>query len=136
MPCHPSHGTTGKDTRSVRRQHVWAPFQAPWEEDPGPGFQQFKIEQASAPSPKPPSEATGIDSGVKCFQCGQDTLRIVDHRTEEEVLASLPDEQYRRSQGRGDPRSTPEVLMLICPRCKSRYQLRREVVDRKRNENS
>lgn len=118
----------------MRRQHVWAPFQAPWEDDPGPGFEQFKLEQASTPSPKAPSGATGVDTRVNCFQCRKDTLRIIDHRTEEEVLANLPDEQWRRSQGRGDRRNTPEVFLCVCPSCGARCQLRDEVIYRKRQE--
>jgi len=136
MPCHPSHGQAGKDHRSVRRQHKWRPFQAPWEDDPGPGFQEFKLEPpVTPPAEKPPETAGGPDTGVTCFNplCGQDTYRIIKSKTAEEVLAGLPDEQWRRSQGRGDEQSTPLVFMVICPRCQVKAQLTDEIVQRIRS---
>lgn len=132
MPCHPTHGQVGKDTRSVRRQHRWAPFEAPWEEDPGPGFEHFKIGPPQSPPPEKPPDHGGPDTGVTCFNplCGQDTYRIIESRTPEEILAGLPDEQWRRSQGRGDEKATPLVFMAICPRCQVKAQVTDELIQR------
>lgn len=117
--------------RRLQRIHIWRPFQAPWEDNLGPGWEQVKIGlPESPPTPKPPPAHAGVDTGVSCFNCHLDTLRVIDHRTEAEVLANLPDEQYRRSRGRGDAKAAPLVLMVICPRCKQRYQLREEVIRR------
>ena len=130
MPCHPTHGQAGKDTRSVRRQHKWRPFQAPWEDDPGPGFQEYRLEPPVTPPPEKLPEHGGPDTGVDCFECGRDTYRVVDSRTPEEILAGLPDEQWRRSQGRGDEQSTPLLLRVICPRCHVTAQVTDELVQR------
>ena len=131
MPCHPSHGQTGKDHRKVRRQHHWRPFQAPWEEDPGPGFEEYRLDPpVTPPAEKPPDTAGGPDTGVDCFNCKQDTYRVIESKTPEEILASLPDERWRRQHGRGDVQNTPLVFMVICPRCHVKAQLTDEVVQR------
>lgn len=125
-PCHPTHGTTGKDKRKVRRIHKWKGFQAPWEEET-PGFEEVKLEVVTPPTPPEP-EGGGPDSGITCFKCHNDTYRIVGHRSEEEILAELPTEQFRRSKGKGDPEAAQAVLMLACPKCKGRVQMKESVV--------
>lgn len=72
----------------------------------------------------------GPDSGVRCFNCHGYTYRILDTRTPEEILAGLPDEQWRRSQGRGDDRAAPRVYLLVCPKCENRVQLNEEAIER------
>ena len=123
-----------RDPRKVQRQHKWKQFEAPWEEDPGPGFQEYKIDVASPPAEPGPPDVSGPDTRVTCFRCKRDTYRVINSRTEEEILANLPGEQWRRSQGRGDPRATPTILLVICPRCKHGCQLRQEVIDRIRHQ--
>lgn len=130
MSCHPSHGQTGKDTRSVRKIHHWAPFQAPWEEET-PGFEQVKVEVVT-PTEPPAPQGGGPDTRVTCFRCHNDTYRVVDHKTEEEVLAQLPTEKYRRSKGRGDAEAADNILMLVCPKCEDRVQMKQSVIERLR----
>jgi len=129
MTCHPSH-------RKSYPIHKWAPFQGPWEEDT-PGFEQFKLDVASPPEHKgPPNVTGGPDSEITCFRCRRDTYRVIDHRTEEEILAQLPDEQFRRGKGRGDPTAAENVLLLICPTCQHGMQMRESAVRRARDKSS
>ena len=121
-----------QDPRKVHKQHHWAPFQAPWEDDPGPGFQEYKIDVVTPPK-EPGPTGSGPDTGVECFRCHRNTYRVLDSRSAAEVLANLPDERWRRSQGRGDPKAAPAVLLVICPTCKHGAQLRQEVIERVRH---
>lgn len=84
------------------------------------------IADEAPPSPENPlRRRSGPDAGFPCWKCHGPNYRILESRTEAEILAggSVDDEVWARQNGRGDPERAPNVYALACPQCDDFIQI-------------
>jgi hypothetical protein len=117
---------------NVRWKFGEDPYDPDTHPDSGWNYVSLDVTEHEAKDVNPYKGKGGTDSGVTCFTCRAETYRIVDERTPAQVLAELPDEQWRRSQGRGYERAAPRVYLLVCPKCEGRVQMNEEALERVR----
>lgn len=135
MPCHPTHKKTGRDTRSIQRQHHWA-----WGHDPQDpdaeeesGWVYAKLEAGDT---LPPDQrhllGGGPESGMPCQGCGEmtriagsSTAKAIVEQPEVELLnkETITDQDWKRLE-------QTEVLILACPKCNRLIQMLKQFVPR------
>ena len=134
MSCHPSHK---KESREVARIHRWKHGHDPQDDDAVKGspweYVHISGENMSEDQTliNPYSRAHGPESGITCMRCGDDEMRVIDTKPVEEILKGLPGYVPHMAM-RGLATMPDNVLMLICPKCELRVQIREDVVRRSR----
>ena len=112
------------DPRAIRRQHRWKPGHEPDYPEPDSGFVTLELDYTES-TPTPPDQKTGLgggpESGMPCWKCGFDSMRIVAKKPPSHILN---DSDYNVNPDKVTIEDSDAVVLLACPRCSATMQCR------------
>jgi len=118
--------------RAIQRHHIWRPGHDPRDEDaiPESPWTYVKLDITEDPTPVEPDQRAlltdSVDTGVTCWNCGEDTFRLVGERSATwvleqpnvEIVGAPPD---WREQLKGK-----FAVLWACPHCNHRVVFKKD----------